>query len=257
MCDDKTPREITNASYAMPTDEEITEKTDSGLIHLYTFDDETKIVNYIMLADEYNVVKTIKNVFVKIGKLSAEPEVYKYISANIIRTFLRAISNIKTKDKELECDLINLLEIVKIDDTKRAEEGLIEKAKNICCEIRTGISPITKSISKKVEAFVNENYKDINLDVSRVSDFLNLSPSYATKVFKEETGEGLSYYINKIRVMKAKELLGLDMYRIEHIAEMVGYPNSRALSRSFKRIEGITPSQYRDILTIISDNLPF
>ena len=57
--------------------------------------------------------------------------------------------------------------------------------------------------------------------------------------------------------MKAKELLGLDMYRIEHIAEMVGYPNSRALSRSFKRIEGITPSQYRDILTIISDNLPF
>ncbi len=208
-----------------------------------------------MLADEYSAKKTIENVLKKTRKLSSEPEIYKYISANIIRTFVVAISNIKTKEIDLKYDLISLLQIVKFDDAERIEKELIDTAEDLCREVRTGVEPNTKSVFKKVEAFVMDNYTDINLDVSKVSGFLKLSPSYATKLFKEETGEGLSYYINKIRVLKAKNLLEFDMYRIEDIAVMVGYPNSRALSRAFRRIEGITPSQYRDILTINSGNI--
>lgn len=208
-----------------------------------------------MLADEYSAKKTIENVLKKTRKLSSGPEIYKYISANIIRTFVVAISNIKTKEIDPKYDLISLLQIVKFDDAERIEKELIDTAEDLCREVRTGVGPNTKSVFKKVEAFVMDNYTDINLDVSKVSGFLKLSPSYATKLFKEETGEGLSYYINKIRVLKAKNLLEFDMYRIEDIAVMVGYPNSRALSRAFRRIEGITPSQYRDILTINSGNI--
>lgn len=208
-----------------------------------------------MLADEYSAKKTIENVLKKTRKLSSGPEIYKYISANIIRTFVVAISNIKTKEIDPKYDLISLLQIVKFDDAERIEKELIDTAEDLCRGVRTGVGPNTKSVFKKVEAFVMDNYTDINLDVSKVSGFLKLSPSYATKLFKEETGEGLSYYINKIRVLKAKNLLEFDMYRIEDIAVMVGYPNSRALSRAFRRIEGITPSQYRDILTINSGNI--
>ena len=57
----------------------------------------------------------------------------------------------------------------------------------------------------------------------------------------------LSYYINRVRVGKARELLILDMYRVEQVAHMVGYLDSRALARAFKRFYGVTPSQYKEI----------
>lgn len=65
-------------------------------------------------------------------------------------------------------------------------------------------------------------------------------------LLKTQIGQSLPDYINKIRVDHAKELLKNTTDTIGSIAGRVGYMSSNSFIRIFKKIEGITPGQYRD-----------
>ncbi|MNP84600.1 HTH-type transcriptional activator RhaR [compost metagenome] len=67
-----------------------------------------------------------------------------------------------------------------------------------------------------------------------------------SKLFKEQTGETLPDYINKVRLEQAKVLLRDDKLSISDAAVRVGYLNSNALIRSFKKYEGVTPGKYKE-----------
>ncbi|HHV96122.1 MAG TPA: helix-turn-helix transcriptional regulator, partial [Clostridiaceae bacterium] len=70
---------------------------------------------------------------------------------------------------------------------------------------------------------------------------------YISKIFKDTMGEGIQDYINKVRLNKAKALLLGENENLECIAKKVGYTNSNGLIRVFKKYEGVTPGQYREI----------
>ena len=52
-------------------------------------------------------------------------------------------------------------------------------------------------------------------------------------------------YLEKYRIEKAKELICENKYDLERIAIMIGYNNSNTFRRAFKRLEGISPSDYK------------
>lgn len=65
-------------------------------------------------------------------------------------------------------------------------------------------------------------------------------------MFKDITGVNFIDYLTSIRLNKAKELLINTDMKINEIAETIGYKNSY-FNRLFKRHEGYTPGQYREI----------
>jgi YesN/AraC family two-component response regulator len=95
--------------------------------------------------------------------------------------------------------------------------------------------------------FVDKHYEEITLNVALIAEKLKITPTYMSKLFKEQTGEALPDYINKLRLKKAKELLKNENLSISEAAVKVGYLNSNALIRSFKKYEGVTPGQYKEI----------
>ena len=99
----------------------------------------------------------------------------------------------------------------------------------------------------KIKTFIAENYKDSNLNNHIIAEYVGVSVNYISKYFKEQTGEGLLNYITRIRVQYAKELLASTDMVIKDIAVEVGFYNALALVRSYKKVEGITPTQYRRI----------
>ncbi len=103
----------------------------------------------------------------------------------------------------------------------------------------------SESIVAKAIGFLNENYrKDISLDdVSRV---VNINPYYFSKRFKEETGVNFIDYLTNIRINKAKELLEDPRLSIKEICNLSGYSDPNYFSRIFKKIENLTPSEYRE-----------
>lgn len=73
----------------------------------------------------------------------------------------------------------------------------------------------------------------------------NISSSYFSKLFKRDTGESFSTYLNKLKVEKAKEILDETDDPIINISLNLGYEDCGYFIKVFKKIVGTTPAQYR------------
>ncbi|MBD2867398.1 response regulator transcription factor [Paenibacillus arenilitoris] len=100
-----------------------------------------------------------------------------------------------------------------------------------------------RTIEKAVD-FIRKNYaKDISLD--DVAVHAQMSSSYLSTFFKQETGETFIEYLTRLRIDKAKTLMMNAQLRLYEIAQLVGYQDVKYFSRLFKRVVGVTPAEYR------------
>ena len=87
-------------------------------------------------------------------------------------------------------------------------------------------------------------YKKISLD--EIARYVNFSKTYLSRIFKEETGENISMYINKIRIEKAKLLLTDKGTSLVDVANMVGFEDQSYFTKVFKAVTGIPPKKYKE-----------
>ena len=84
-----------------------------------------------------------------------------------------------------------------------------------------------------------------DLSLSALSDMCNVTPAYLSGVFKKETGQPLTDYVNKKRIETAKHLLKNTNLQIQTVAQHCGILDLHYFSRMFKKYAGQTPTQYR------------
>ena len=97
----------------------------------------------------------------------------------------------------------------------------------------------------KMSVYIEDHYMDENLGLTEVSAAFGITPSYATRVFKQYTGRGIYETIQHVRLAAAKSLMNTDK-TMKQIAQLVGYTSFLSMNRAFKKYEGTTPSQFRD-----------
>ncbi|WP_054027405.1 response regulator transcription factor [Bacillus sp. FJAT-28004] len=94
----------------------------------------------------------------------------------------------------------------------------------------------------------NKLSQEITLD--QVAAMVGLTPTYFSSLFKKMTNETfVKYRINK-RIDRSKELLAVPHLRIVDIASEVGYDDYPHFTKTFKKLVGVTPSEYRTALGI-------
>lgn len=95
-------------------------------------------------------------------------------------------------------------------------------------------------------AFINDNLGDADLGVKEVAAHVNVSPNYFGNIFKGEMGEGMTDFVNRLRIEKAKRLLtGTDL-KVYEIALLCGFKEPYYFGVRFKSSEGMTPLEFRD-----------
>lgn len=99
----------------------------------------------------------------------------------------------------------------------------------------------------EILSYIDSHFQDPNLSVTVLAEHFGMSQSYLLRVFKKDFGSGLLDYIHQRRVDQSKALLKGSSKTIAEIACAIGYSNQLALIRAFKRLEGITPSEYRSL----------
>ena len=97
----------------------------------------------------------------------------------------------------------------------------------------------------KVHDYIETHYSDPLLDVSLLAKEFSLNVSHLSRTYKKTMSIGVLDNIHMVRIAKAKELLDQG-YTVQQTSSQVGYLESRALIRTFKRYEGITPGQYQE-----------
>ena len=68
---------------------------------------------------------------------------------------------------------------------------------------------------------------------------------YLTKIFKETYGSTISNYLIAMRITKAKQLLRFTDMTVDEIGSTVGMSDANYFSRMFRKVEGISPREYR------------
>lgn len=102
------------------------------------------------------------------------------------------------------------------------------------------------AISLKIEQLIGYMRQNISRKVTleELSGIARLSPFYLSRAFKDVTGYPVIAYFNKMKIDKAKELLVERNKKVKEVAYELGYANEFYFSRTFKRIEGISPSEF-------------
>ncbi len=103
--------------------------------------------------------------------------------------------------------------------------------------------PVRKLI-QAAKAYLDVHF-DQHLTLEQVADYVYVSPSYLSTLFKKETGVNFSEYLTDIRMQNARRLLDESAYSVSQIAKMVGYRDVKHFSSLFVKHYQISPAQYR------------
>lgn len=107
---------------------------------------------------------------------------------------------------------------------------------------------------ERAKTFIIENIAD-QITVKEVAEHVSLSAEYFTKLFKKETGQNIKEYITLTKIQVAKDMLNNPKLSIGMVAIELGYSNFSHFSQVFKKYEGVTPSEYRAQMIVVSGPL--
>ena len=98
---------------------------------------------------------------------------------------------------------------------------------------------------RKAERYIWDNYTR-KISLREIAKASGLSAPYFSTIFKEEMGENLSDYLNRLRIEKAATLLLTTNISIGEVAKICGFEDQSWFSKIFKNNTGYTPGKYRD-----------
>lgn len=76
--------------------------------------------------------------------------------------------------------------------------------------------------------------------------------SYLQKIFREKTGGGVMEYFGELKIRAAQEYIRDGRYNFTEIASMLGYNSIHYFSRHFKKVTGMTPSEYASSVKVLA-----
>nr|WP_145405703.1 response regulator [Paenibacillus xylanexedens] len=119
------------------------------------------------------------------------------------------------------------------------EHRLLAAGKAITAQHHTDPDPMTE-----IARYMDAHYQE-DLSLQQIAARFYLSREYISRKFKQQFGLNWSEYLGKLRINNAKLLLHNPSLRVAAISEMVGFQDEKYFSKVFKKIEGITPVEYR------------
>ncbi len=191
-----------------------------------------------------------------------------YTSIAINKDFFTRILNKKGHsdyifNSAIQCSdaLFSLLDMLKAEAVKKPKPDTDFKleplTKLICAEIIDLATSNTED-NRKTKAkyqkgvriaadYINENFSEA-IRIEELADMCGLSVNYFSLCFKNTFGETPKDYITKMRLSKAKTLLEFSHLSIKEISVLCGFQKINSFSCSFKKHNGLSPSEFREQL---------
>lgn len=191
----------------------------------------------LMIGDSDTIAKELEQIFAQLLEKHYAPDYVRYVSfllfADISRQFPNAVSDMydetvaKIRSSHTILQLHHLL------------EDILLKMK--AADNTTRYSDTVQQLLRVID----ERYAE-DLNLKNVAEDMHLSVVYLGQLFKKETQRSFSQYLNQVRIKKAQQLLLYTQKTINEIADETGYNNTNYFSKMFKKLNGITPKEFRE-----------
>ena len=117
--------------------------------------------------------------------------------------------------------------------------------------ILANLSRVESSVSKEKNViaaardYIERHFHQSDLSISHLAARLDISDSYLRREFHVSYGIGPLAYLKKIRIEHAKTLLNTGYYAVSNVAELCGFSSHSYFSAEFRRLTGVSPSEYK------------
>lgn len=124
----------------------------------------------------------------------------------------------------------------------RLEEILIMLCRSYANECINPNSTKTQTLVRRMQVYLNDNYAH-PITSETITTLFELNYDYLNRQFKAHTGQPIHDYLLTIRINKAKDLIKSGI-KIREVAALVGIEDTAYFSKLFKKVTGVSPSEY-------------
>ena len=188
------------------------------------------------------LIQEVENLF---EENKFNPSIVKIFYSNLVGDIFNSYGSFFENNSEVRKYEYYHYQIENADYLQNIVQMLLEFIEKAINEIRNMRYNNPKAVINQAINFIQHHY-DEKISLEDVAQKLNLSKHYLCSAFKKVTGENMSLYINKLRIEKAKSLLLESDNRIQEIFEEVGYSNQQYFSKVFKKVTGVTVTEYKE-----------
>lgn len=212
----------------------------------YDFEKIHQLVNNVRSGDEKNSKALLKSLFQELSSLHQLPpeqvrRILESLTAGIGEVIQTAdLAGELGTTAELDQELAHRVTLPEI------EQWLTELCLQTAAAVRSSRSDRIRQNAEQIRAYIDENLtKDISL--TSISEYVNYSPTYVSKVFRQYYATSYIDYMNSSRVKLSQQLLSSRKdLSVKEVGFQVGFNNMQTFFRTFKKYVGMTPLQYRE-----------
>lgn len=220
---------------------------DHGSLHNYTNSENLELVNCLFLAELIDA---------SLANCSSFDELIRVCMIRYYKQYL-GLTPVNRIFYDEDGKILKLLEEMR-EEYKNQNIGYEELFRGKLLEIliltmrkvvkQYGDVPIEKltdsTVIREAVYYFEANYQDKAL-LSNFCKKYHYNPQYISRRFKKETGLTALEYLQKIRIEKSCDLLAGSKLTIREIAQQTGYDDIKFFNRVFRKMVGMTPSEYR------------
>ena len=203
--------------------------------------------NFLRTGTLEEAVPFMEGVFRSIGKDNLGSNLFlTYLSMDMYFTMVRFLSQLGRRVDEIDekCGDINTLLKNRVT-AEEARDYLTSYLKELILLRDHNTEKRYGKILREAVAYIDENFDHDDMSLNRVADTVGMSPNHFSSIFSQEMGMTFIEYLIRQRMEKAKELLRTTQMRSSEVAYRVGYRDPHYFSSTFKKMQGVTPKEYR------------
>lgn len=222
---------------------------ESQCSYYYPLQIEQQLTNFIKSGDFNKALAILNEIYdVNFRRSSLPLSIAKCLMFNLISTMIKTMYEISgLSESNFFENMKPVNRLFNCQTVPEMNQQMKEILKQVCEYVELKKKDDHGHLKDEVIAFIEKHYSDMNLNIPMIAEKFRITPAYLSKLFKEYSNEGLLDCINKIRLNNAKKLLKEQDISVSDIARMVGYYNSNAIIRAFKKYEGITPGRFKEM----------
>jgi two-component system, response regulator YesN len=220
---------------------------DNFMNHNISIQEEDTIIQCIRTSDHERIGPALDAFFMNLAHpgLNTKDDVQRMITALVCSIYHVCVERGFDTEKIFGPNLAILGELSRTETLNELKQK-IGNCLNMMMELHPSHKNQWKVVNNALK-YIEENFaEDLNLE--NVAQKVFVSAGYLSTIFKQVLQKNFVDSLHEIRIQKAKERLGDHRAKIYEIAVAVGYKDEKYFSQIFKKITGMTPNQYRDLM---------
>ncbi|MCJ8012658.1 response regulator [Paenibacillus sp. KQZ6P-2] len=164
----------------------------------------------------------------------------------LVSVFLPHSLRDSVSDSPAELDLGKFTQMEWFESWHQICEEFILTARRIFEQKQAGLNVQENELIWKIQNYITTHMSG-DVSLTKIGEVVGHNPSYLSRLYKKLTGQGLSAFINDVRLEKSKSMLEEDDLKVHEIAAELGFLSSQYFHRFFKKATNLTPQEYREL----------